>query len=211
VASPTFAETPGLLARLAAPDGPTPMRELDDMYFARAQAAVRRALRARARVLGIGEDDVFWLPLADVRAGRVADAASRAAAARDAHAKLRAFVPPRAIVQGAPIFSPPPDADVLQGRGTGGRARGKVVRIDPQRPAPAPHAIVVVPTLTPPLALLCRDAAALISEHGGLLGHAAALARELGIPCVVGCLGADRLQEGDEVWVDADAGLVLRA
>jgi pyruvate,water dikinase len=205
VAVPTFAETPGLLARLPADGPPAPPHEADDVYFARAQAGVRRALLAR----GLGED-VFWLPLADVRAGRVADVRARASAARREHAALAAFAPPMMILGRAPVWGPPPAADVLRGRGTGGRARGRVVRIDPRHPSPAPAgAVVAVATLTPALALLCRNAAALIAEHGGLLGHAAALARELGIPCVVGCAGANRLRPGDDVWVDADAGLVV--
>src|SRR5262249_46234964 len=200
-AVPTFAEPPGLLARLPAGGGPAPERELDDVYFARAQAGVRRALLA----LGLG-DDVFWLPLADVRAGNLAGAAERADAPRREHTALPPFVPPRTALGTEAVWAPPPATDVLHGRGTGGRARGRVGRIDKRRPAPiAPGRVAAVATLTPALALLCRDAAALVSEHGGLLGHAAALARELGIPCVVGCAGADRLREGDEVWVDADA------
>ncbi len=206
VAVPTFGETPGLVDRLPSDDAPAPPHELDDVYFARAQAGVRRALLA----LGLG-DDVFWLPLADVRAGRLAEAAARARAARREHEALRAFVPPRTILGTTAVWGAPPGTDILHGRGTGGRARGRVARIDPRSPAPVPPGrVVAAPTLTPAMTLLCRNAAALVAEHGGLLGHAAALARELGIPCIVGCAGADRLQEGDEVWVDADEGLVFR-
>jgi phosphohistidine swiveling domain-containing protein len=59
------------------------------------------------------------------------------------------------------------------------------------------------------MAPLLEGAAAIVAEHGGLLGHGAALAREMGIPCVVGCIGAMTLTEGEEVWVDADAGVVV--
>src|SRR5262249_57090804 len=88
-AVPTFAEPPGLLARLPAGGGPAPERELDDVYFARAQAGLRRALLAP----GLG-DDVFWLPLADVRARNPARPAGRADAARPADTALRALLPP---------------------------------------------------------------------------------------------------------------------
>jgi pyruvate,water dikinase len=48
-----------------------------------------------------------------------------------------------------------------------------------------------------------------VSETGGLLDHGAALARELGIPCVVGCAGAwTQLIDGALIAVDGDAGLV---
>jgi phosphoenolpyruvate-protein kinase (PTS system EI component) len=61
------------------------------------------------------------------------------------------------------------------------------------------------------MAVLVGGAVALVAEHGGPLGHGAALARELGIPCVVGCAGAlALLADGDEVLVDGAAGLVLK-
>jgi pyruvate,water dikinase len=59
------------------------------------------------------------------------------------------------------------------------------------------------------LALMVAGCAALVSETGGLLDHGAALARELGIPCVVGCRDAwSLLSDGMLVTVDGDGGLV---
>ena len=53
--------------------------------------------------------------------------------------------------------------------------------------------------------------AAIVVETGGALDHVAAQARERGIPAVVGAAGACRaLRDGDQVLVDADAGLVVR-
>ncbi|HEY8474851.1 MAG TPA: PEP-utilizing enzyme [Natronosporangium sp.] len=61
------------------------------------------------------------------------------------------------------------------------------------------------PTMTPALI----SAKAVVSESGGLVSHAAVVARELGIPCVVGCEGATTLiQDGAQVTVDGDRGLV---
>ena len=69
--------------------------------------------------------------------------------------------------------------------------------------------IVVTRAITPALAMMVEGCAALVSETGGLLDHGAALARELGIPCVVGCRGAwSLLADGMLVSVDGDAGLV---
>jgi pyruvate,water dikinase len=60
--------------------------------------------------------------------------------------------------------------------------------------------------------MMVEGCAALVSETGGLLDHGAALARELGIPCVVGCRGAwSSLADGMLVSVDGDAGLVSLA
>ena len=54
-------------------------------------------------------------------------------------------------------------------------------------------------------------AAAVVTDVGAPLSHAAIVARELGIPAVVGCGNATmRIQTGDRVRVDGSAGLVGR-
>lgn len=53
-----------------------------------------------------------------------------------------------------------------------------------------------------------RKAAALVTEHGGLTSHAAIVARELKIPCVVGCGELGAIRDGQEVTVDGTAGVV---
>lgn len=48
-----------------------------------------------------------------------------------------------------------------------------------------------------------------VTDYGGVLSHAAIVAREFDIPGVVGCEDAtDRLDDGDRVVVDGDAGTV---
>jgi len=72
-----------------------------------------------------------------------------------------------------------------------------------------PGDVVVTRAVTPALAVLVIGCAALVSETGGLLDHGAALARELGIPCVVGCHDAwSLLADGMLVTVDGDGGTV---
>lgn len=52
-------------------------------------------------------------------------------------------------------------------------------------------------------------AAAIITDIGAPLSHAAIVARELGIPAVVGCTNATtRLKTGDKVLVDGGHGKV---
>ena len=49
----------------------------------------------------------------------------------------------------------------------------------------------------------------LVIERGGMLSHGAIIAREFGIPCVVGVRGATtRIADGTTITVDADAGAV---
>ncbi len=225
VSVPTFGERPGLLRAAIArarsvPHAESPayddvataaadLAERDDMWFARAQLLVRRALIARATELGISAEDVFWLALDDVVAAESVDpddtrrraAAARAAAARAAHWAMP-------VVVGGP---PPPRAPALHGIGTGPRVSGRVVRFASLASAVAVGAgdVVVTRAVTPALAVLVIGCAALVSETGGPLDHGAALARELGIPCVVGCNDAwSLLIDGMFVIVDGDAGAV---
>ena len=55
-----------------------------------------------------------------------------------------------------------------------------------------------------------RRAAALVTDTGGMTCHAAIVARELGVPCVVGTRTATRdLHDGTTVTVDGTHGRVL--
>lgn len=191
------------------------LAERDDLLFARAQQRVREALLARGAELAIG-DDIFWIDLELARAADPDPIAlqRKAAAARAAHARAAAWQMP--LVVGGPA----PDADdkeprreMLHGVGSGPRVTGRVVRFASLASAvlAAPGDVIVVRAVTPALAVFVGRCAALISETGGLLDHGAALARELGITCVVGCRDAwTSLHDGDTVDVDGDAGTVTR-
>jgi pyruvate,water dikinase len=180
--------------------------ELDDRYFARAQAEVRRAL------LALGDEDIFYMPLADVASGVTDPQRVSEARARIEHQRGRAM--PLAFSDGAPLPAAPPSAtDCWRGRGCGGQARGRVARLSSLAAAPDLPAgsVLVAPSVTPAMTFLLHQTAAVISEHGGLLDHGAAIARELGVPCVVGCRGAwTHLRDGDTVWLDGAEGIVIR-
>ncbi len=69
--------------------------------------------------------------------------------------------------------------------------------------------VLVVRDLRPDLAPGLGRLAALVAESGSPLAHLAILAREAGIPCVVGFRGATtRFREGQQVTVDGSAGTV---
>lgn len=69
--------------------------------------------------------------------------------------------------------------------------------------------ILVVPALLPSWAAALWRARALVADSGGLFSHGAILARERGLPAVVGTRQATRLiSEGQEIWVDAERGHV---
>jgi phosphoenolpyruvate synthase/pyruvate phosphate dikinase len=105
------------------------------------------------------------------------------------------------------------EADVLV-RGTGaspGVAVGRVFvvrRTGDYRHLPA-GAVVVAAMTRPELALSDRRPAAIVTDAGGALCHAAIVARELAIPAVVGTTWAtQRLGNGMWVQVDGTAGEV---
>jgi pyruvate,water dikinase len=241
VAVPTFAEQPsvvsGAIARLRAalasaptradpaPRDPDPDRELaedlgerDDLWFARAQWLVRRALLSRAAAIGLPAEHAGWVPLdalATATAEAVGDLRRTAAAARAAATRATGWAMPATVIRDAEgalgSAEDPPPHQTLHGVGLGGRVTGRVRRFASlaTASAAAPVDVVVTRAVTPALAALVAGCAALVSESGGLLDHGAALARELGIPCVVGCRGAwQRLEDGALVTVDGDRGTV---
>lgn len=69
---------------------------------------------------------------------------------------------------------------------------------------------ILVSEMTRPATILaCRKAAAIITDEGGIICHAAIISRELDIPCIVGAnIATEVLKDGDEVEVDADNGIV---
>lgn len=79
-------------------------------------------------------------------------------------------------------------------------------------PSVGPGDIVVCQITDPAWTPLFRVAGGIITENGGILCHAAILAREVAIPAIVGAAGASAsLATGDVVTVDGTAGNVTRA
>jgi pyruvate, water dikinase len=81
-------------------------------------------------------------------------------------------------------------------------------------PAEAPSMqdgdVLVAPMTTPDWVPAIRRAVALVTDGGGMTCHAAIVARELGVPCVVGARGATTaLRDGEVVTVDGARGVVV--
>jgi len=69
--------------------------------------------------------------------------------------------------------------------------------------------ILITTTTTPAWTPLFPSLGALVTETGGILSHAAVVAREYGLPAVVGAAGATRaIVDGSRVRVDGDTGTV---
>jgi pyruvate,water dikinase len=110
------------------------------------------------------------------------------------------------------IVAAPPTGHVIRGQpGSSGRAEGIVQRIDSPDEGNRLQTgeILVASTTNVGWTPLFPRAAAVVTDVGGSLSHAAIVARELGIPAVVGCGDATtRLKTGDRVMVDGSRGVV---
>lgn len=93
-------------------------------------------------------------------------------------------------------------------RGTA-RVAHDPVRLDELFTAMEPGDVLVAPWTAPSFNALFAIAGAVVVREGGPLCHAAVMARELGIPTVIGCAGAmTEIADGDLVEVDPIAGEV---
>jgi pyruvate,water dikinase len=95
--------------------------------------------------------------------------------------------------------------------GSAGRVQGVVRRLDRPEDGDRFQAGEILVTKQTDIAwtLLFPRAAAIVTDVGAPLSHAAIVARELGIPAVVGCGDATmRLRTGDWVRVDGGRGIV---
>jgi pyruvate,water dikinase len=65
-----------------------------------------------------------------------------------------------------------------------------------------PGDVVVTSATSPSWNALLVEAGALVTTEGGAVSHAALIARELGLPAVVGHRGGTTIRTGDQVEVD---------
>jgi phosphohistidine swiveling domain-containing protein len=162
-----------------------------------------RELGARLTVRGLLDDveEVRHLRLAELAAALEGRPVPRPIAPQDGAAPVPARF--RVSAGGAVVTDPGSGTSPGIGAG-GGRGTGPVASGDP-----APGDVLVVRTLDPGLAPVLGRVAAIVAETGSPLSHLAILAREQGVPVVVGFAGAvDRFPPGTHVVVDGGTGAV---
>ncbi len=206
--------------------------EDDDLLFFRAQRLLRWALLAAGAKLHrqgrLTEPglifDLPWMVGASDRLGHPPsiDLSALAEHERALRHKARQLVPPQRIARGRPEWARP-DGRTLSGTGIAagstvvqGRALVVPSLDDPHQTLQhvlaqlQPDTILVLPTLLPSWAPAVWGALAVITDSGGALSHGAILARERGIPAVLGTRLATRtIHTGQRLQVSTDQGLVI--
>jgi phosphohistidine swiveling domain-containing protein len=197
---------------------------------------VLRAFALRAgQMLGIG-DEVFYLTIEEVLAGLAGDTSALAfiPTRQETYERYRALPPYPTLICGRfnpfawaadpnrrsdlvdsraqAVFPDTTDERIIHGApGALGVVEGivrKLERLEESGQFQAGEVLVTTMTNIGWTPLFPR-AAAIITDLGATLSHAAIVAREMGIPAVVGCGNATaRLQTGDRVRVDGGQGLV---
>lgn len=161
-------------------------------------------------------DDIFYLQLNEIIPLRDdVDLRGRVAERKREYASYKNIVPP-------PYFStvhnepPPPRAarsmdSTIKARGASpGIVRGRVrVFKDFSMPDHVDFDIVVTSHTDPGWTPLIALSKGLIIEHGGVLSHASIVARELGIPAVIGAANAvATLRDNQMVEIDGTKGII---
>lgn len=172
------------------------------------QARAAWELAGRLGAAGIARGGVRWLRLDELRAAVEAGAVPHDLPARTAEAGGTLPAAFRLATDGRVVPVEPPGRQGARG-GTGASGGFASGRVHSDGGVPEPGSILVVRTLDPALAPLLPGLAGLVAETGSALSHLAILAREHGIPAVVGLAGAvERFPHGTVVTVDGTTGQV---
>lgn len=213
------------------------VRDRENLRFERTRIFGRarrlfRAVGTQFHALGLIEnaDDVFYLTVQEVFGviegfGVSADLVS-IVAIRKAEMEAAATRPdpePRLLVRGVALSGLEPavplqqdSSDKTSERTGTGCSAGKVAAVarviaDPRKQSLKPGEILVARHTDPGWIAVFSNASAIVVERGSLLSHSAIVARELGIPCVVGLKGAMQwVEDGELIEVDGATGLVRR-
>ncbi len=202
------------------------LRESPKFFIIRVMGIMRKALQesgielAEMRILDDPED-IFFLNVEELEAlSRQENMDWKALVAQhrrsNAREKLRKQIPSILMSDGRAFYGAPGAAAAggegnLSGSGVSpGIVEGKVrVVFSPHDTALQPGEILVCPGTDPAWTPLFLVAGGLVMEVGGMMTHGAVVAREYGIPAVVGVAQAtSRLISGQRVRVDGESGIV---
>jgi pyruvate,water dikinase len=195
-----------------------PLRGVGKVSFLQTLDVARAAARQMGTLLAAGgqlddPEDVFYLTLPELTGELPADAPRRIEERRYLRERYSGLEIPgcwSGKPEAQPVAAVEP-VDELSGVGASpGTAEGRArVVTDPADAEIEPGDVLVAHTTDPSWASLMFLASALVVDIGGLLSHAAVVARELGIPCVMNTgVGTSVIRTGDRCHVDGSDGTV---
>jgi pyruvate,water dikinase len=198
------------------------LRELPKYNMVVALGAARRELtQVGAELVRHGsidsQDDVFFLDLAEARlAIHGLDCRARVAdRRRNYEVELRRRHVPTVVLSDGTEPEPPPRscagaADLVGTPASAGTVTGIArVVLDPVGAHLEPGEILVAPSTDPGWTPLFLTAGGLVMQMGGANSHGAVVAREYGIPAVVGVANATaRITTGQRITVDGSTGTI---
>jgi phosphohistidine swiveling domain-containing protein len=179
-----------------------------------ARAAARRTGTLLAEQGSIHDpEDVFYLTLPELTGDVPADARERVAERRDLRRRYQGLeIPPcwTGLCEAQPVAAVEVVDSLTGVAASPGTAEGRArVVTDPAETEMDLGDVLVAHTTDPSWASLMFLASALVVDIGGLLSHAAVVARELGIPCVMNTgVGTQVIKTGDLCRVNGSAGTV---
>jgi rifampicin phosphotransferase len=164
-------------------------------------------------------DDVFFLTIAEVRAAIAGEDLHDVVAARRAiyvRERARRHIPRVLLSDGTDAeiaLVPAARGDLHGSPASPGSVTAKArVILSPLGARLEPGEILVAPSTDPGWTPLFLTAGGLVMEMGGMMSHGAVVAREYGIPAVVGVAGAtERITTGQLLTVDGSTGAVSLA
>jgi pyruvate,water dikinase len=166
-------------------------------------------------------DDVFMVGIAEARRGLAGERLQSIVAANRAayDAELRRRHIPRIVLsdgtepEAAMRPADAPEGALLGSPASTGTVTGRArVVLDPVGAHLEPGEILVAPSTDPGWTPLFLTAGGLVMEMGGSNSHGAVVAREYGIPAVVGLADAThKIRTGDRITLDGAAGRVTLA
>ncbi|WP_127126196.1 PEP/pyruvate-binding domain-containing protein [Georgenia sp. SYP-B2076] len=198
------------------------------LFFAALRRQLHRVGEELAAAGRIGApEDVFFLDLTEARVGlRGGDLRDMVAGRRHTYERemRRRHIPRILLSDGTDVEAamaaresatttagaPLPPGTLAGAPASAGTVTGTArVILDPSGARLEPGEILVAPSTDPGWTPLFLTAGALVMEMGGAVSHGAVVAREYGIPAVVGVPDATtRIRTGDTVTVDGAAGTV---
>jgi pyruvate,water dikinase len=195
-------------------------------YWMRMDMLAAGRLLAGAGVIET-RDDCFFLTLEELRGGLRGDVPALQTVVAERHRDLDHWntmtppnelgveLPAQAIAAMAPMFGGVvggTEASIVTGQSASrGVATGhaRIITTLSEADRLMPGEILVAVTTSPPWTPLFGMASAIVTDAGGALSHAAIVAREYGIPAVVGTVnGTARIRDGQLIEVDGTSGTV---